>query len=447
MTVRSNSSRRPLPRIAHQQRLSLPLPAKSAQLLRTVSLHLYRGLLREASYLYDDVSRAYITQYIRQRFRKSKEEDKPFRYMTHIRAAKYGLNTLARANAGDIERLYKVLQLGWGRIGPRRHWAWDRLMEYPTTEPLKPLVPGVSRTIPPPTTKNPALKAVLEAWTRGPIKIRRLEPKLPEETVLLKPLSRRRRNNILWKNHTSVLDKTFPPISRTAFQLLEDLAAGRATGVGPKRGERIIRDGEVVGVRPLPESADVHIVTGRVKRRLYEKLIKECCWLAFDPEKNTWKAGRKINGIRKKVVGWSGFFEEVDPEVKKEFPLKKWDEKEAEWDRWLGETPVPRTQIDISKDQKSMSQNYARFEPKEKAQSQEPAQYSPQSQVRPPQQSQAMQKSQSRQPRQQDRSQQPRKAPTIGQASTKPSSTKPNYNAGLISRGKAAERRGKDRGE
>lgn len=125
MTIRSNSSRRPLPRIPHQQRLSLPLPSKSIALLRTTSLHLYRGLLREASYLYDDVSRAYVTQYIRQRFRRSKEEDKPFRYMGHIKTAKYGLNTLARANAGDIDRLYKVLQLGWGRIGPRRHWAWD----------------------------------------------------------------------------------------------------------------------------------------------------------------------------------------------------------------------------------------------------------------------------------------------------------------------------------
>lgn len=346
-------------------------------------------------------------------------------------------------------------------------------MEYPTTEPRKPLIPGVARTIPPPTKTNPALRAVLEAWTRSPLKIRRLDPQIPEETILYRPLSKRRTNNILWRNHTTLLDKTFPPISRFAFTLLEDLAAGRATEVGPKRGERKNVDGVVQGIRELPESADVHVVNRRLKRRLYEKLVQECCWLAWDPDTNTWKAGRKINGLRPKAFGWGGFFDDVDAEEKEEFTEKKWDKKNAEWDQWFGEEVVPKRRITISSDEQIQDQSYAQYKTEEdlqtqKARAQQSQHYSDNRQQqpriqqsqqyaenrsqrsqdsRPQQQQQSRQKpQQSQQIRQQERSIRPDQRSQPNKPATQAPQGKPGY-VGMISRGKAAERRGNDRGE
>lgn len=83
-------------------------------------LSLYRRLIRQAHYLYDDYARTYMSRYIRKRFEMSRHDDER-RQKQHIDAGEKGYRTLLRANAGDHKTNLKVLAYSYGRKGERRY--------------------------------------------------------------------------------------------------------------------------------------------------------------------------------------------------------------------------------------------------------------------------------------------------------------------------------------
>ncbi|KAH8846458.1 hypothetical protein MCOR27_003668 [Pyricularia oryzae] len=79
-------------------------------------LHLYRHLLREASYL-PPVIRPCFTERIVSKFRQHQHDPEP---TARIRKTTQRLRTMRAAVAGDLKSLEKVIQTGFGRTGFRR---------------------------------------------------------------------------------------------------------------------------------------------------------------------------------------------------------------------------------------------------------------------------------------------------------------------------------------
>ena len=82
-------------------------------------LHLYRHLLREATYL-PPLCRPWIASRIQARFldcryKKDAKDAKP-----HVKEAHHWLRYLRSANAGHVERLLHLGYLATGRVGKRR---------------------------------------------------------------------------------------------------------------------------------------------------------------------------------------------------------------------------------------------------------------------------------------------------------------------------------------
>lgn len=80
-------------------------------------IHLYRHLLREATYL-PPLCRPWAADRIKARFRASRAA--PHRAKLHIKDAHHELRNLRAANAGHTERMVKLLWHATGRLGKRR---------------------------------------------------------------------------------------------------------------------------------------------------------------------------------------------------------------------------------------------------------------------------------------------------------------------------------------
>ncbi|KAK2069947.1 hypothetical protein P8C59_004487 [Phyllachora maydis] len=119
----------------------MPAPRPPAA-LRISTIHLYRHLLREATYL-PPPARPYIFGRIREQFHRHRRyrpppppppadahhhnSKNPARRPQpgpttprHLRQARHALRHLRAANAGDLRRMRHVLQLVFGAVGPRR---------------------------------------------------------------------------------------------------------------------------------------------------------------------------------------------------------------------------------------------------------------------------------------------------------------------------------------
>jgi len=84
----------------------------------STALHLYRHLLREATYL-PALCRPWITERVRTRYRECKH-DCGRRLKNHIKDAHGDLRYLRSANAGHIDRLRHLCYMSTGRIGKRK---------------------------------------------------------------------------------------------------------------------------------------------------------------------------------------------------------------------------------------------------------------------------------------------------------------------------------------
>ncbi|KAK6082418.1 hypothetical protein SCUP234_04257 [Seiridium cupressi] len=86
--------------------------------------HLYRHILREATYL-PPLVRPWSFEYIKTRFRGGQDAQDPKK---HIKEAHRQLRFLRAANAGDVRRMLRICLLATGRLGKRRRQLADEYL-------------------------------------------------------------------------------------------------------------------------------------------------------------------------------------------------------------------------------------------------------------------------------------------------------------------------------
>lgn len=315
--------------------------------------HLFRETLREISYLPDPVARRYLREQYITRFRqnafklriarkppredqdqdhdddqkKKKKKRKPLvpyssKPAVHLEAvlrrrANHFHHLIQRANEGYLNPLERVLLLAYGRIGPRRHALLRDLLRM-EPEPQSPLLPTESKKNPPPQNtaevkqillaprpfdddwKPPTilidlLRAQQKSKTvedlRKGMRIKQLEPKVPEENAWGRPMPLVRRRNIRKKWFQNVTKSALPPLPEEDLKTLQGLIDGTVPWEPPVRRTRIQEQQPPSSSSPSyldarflacgPEkgptfhryaSGRPHNITKRLMRRLWERI-------------------------------------------------------------------------------------------------------------------------------------------------------------------------------
>jgi hypothetical protein len=214
--------------------------------------HVYRALLRAATYLPDAAAREYVHGHVVHRFRSVSDkikyrmkqgqpcEDLIRRYHSpkHIGAARKASRQLERAGLGSMEDLKKVLLLTYGRTGKRRRELMAKLIRpEESTLPqdqgaLEQLIHQPRGAEPPrfsPTSKIMAL--VKSQQSNQPLEvakavIRHLAPRIPKENTWGRPVPLKLRASIERRHLASVLDRILPPLPEHEWNRLRDLSTG-----------------------------------------------------------------------------------------------------------------------------------------------------------------------------------------------------------------------------
>ncbi|KAK3688914.1 hypothetical protein B0T22DRAFT_163544 [Podospora appendiculata] len=196
------------------------------------TLHLFRHLLRESSYL-PPIARSFIDGRITARFRSHARDD----FTTigpKVREAHRGLRNLRAANAGDMERMRRVLYWSFGRLGRRRRELLgefvrlehpnpppnDRRADFLDTWDVKKVTAFV---------RSQAATPILNS-AKTPLTIHQVnvENSLPTENAWGRPLAAKLRRSKLRKAWKLAIDKVIPPLPGREWTLLRDLANGTA---------------------------------------------------------------------------------------------------------------------------------------------------------------------------------------------------------------------------
>ncbi|KAI1405003.1 hypothetical protein F4819DRAFT_494420 [Hypoxylon fuscum] len=202
-------------------------------------LHLYRHLLREATYL-PPLCRPWITYRIQARFRDCRHQEHPKPY---IKDAHHHLRYLRSANTGHVQRMLRLCYLAMGRAGKRR-----RLLGAAELASLPPsssaeldertkVVAGKRRG--PDWLDNWSVEKVQaiafsQSGKQGkslPYQMRKsVDPLrvLPKENCFGRPLSEKLARNKLKKHWVSVLQQLLPPLPRGEWDQLGAMTRGEA---------------------------------------------------------------------------------------------------------------------------------------------------------------------------------------------------------------------------
>ena len=216
----------------------------------TDPLHLYRALLRAATYLPDSFARAYMHDYLVYRFRSTCGKAKGTIYRSiipggksdkditcqQIDKARQSLRSLQRAGNGNLDDLRKVLLLSYGRKGrrkrsligdllrpdesnlPKDDLALEDLINAPTRKPSLRFDPGSKFSA---FLRSQAANHPIQSDTS---KIRHVLPNIPKENIWLRPVPVKLRASKEKKWWATVLDKLLPPIPQDEWNRLRDLA-------------------------------------------------------------------------------------------------------------------------------------------------------------------------------------------------------------------------------
>ena len=220
---------------------------------KATTRHLFRALLRAASYLPDEFAQTYIHNHIIHRFRAASKIT-PAR----LQDARGALNTLQRANNGEIKPLTKVLHLAYGRTGRRRRELIVALLRAdakPLQDPDLPTAVSVSDGGGSDgSSQSP--RPVFDMFVRSQslnhppdtsrVKIRHLEPQIPEESIWGKPVALRRQRSLRHRWWSETLNKLLPPLPEPEWNRLRDLATGVIPFEGPpiRRRQLVLSDGK-----------------------------------------------------------------------------------------------------------------------------------------------------------------------------------------------------------
>lgn len=256
------------------------------------SRHLYRALLREASYLPDAASRDYIKKLVIKRFRiASGKGIKTLQDAHQEHALEFGksnasvakeelglafrkgyknLYQLIRANEGELKPLLRVLRYTYGRAGPYRHALLGKLLTPdPSDEPAihdteesamkwdittvavpKALVAPsnvtgdtMSYSIDPRFSR---LNAIIQSQVVNDVHSNRTTLKkrisVPTTNAWGRSMPRRRVKNIVKDRYANLLDAIMPPLPEHQWAKLQDLVHGNITWAGaPHRRVRPAR--------------------------------------------------------------------------------------------------------------------------------------------------------------------------------------------------------------
>ncbi|KAK4238316.1 hypothetical protein C8A03DRAFT_15189 [Achaetomium macrosporum] len=209
-------------------------------------LHLYRHLLREASYL-PPLARPFADGQIKDRFRQHQKDDpEGEKTRGRIRQAHHELRVLRAANAGDMTRMRRVLLRAFGRVGRRRRELMAGLLhrDMPTnTEELQKYaaealdIAAAGREIDwldawdlkkLRTFANSQIQAGLVNNPKSDITPAQINPgkSIPTENAWGRPLTPKLARTKLKKLWKTAADKCMPPLPREEWERLGNLVTG-----------------------------------------------------------------------------------------------------------------------------------------------------------------------------------------------------------------------------
>lgn len=244
------------------------------------ALHIYRGLLREASYL-PTVCQPYIRQQIVSRFRRH-AADQPACPQTRrrVRQARHDLRFLHAANNGLVNNLYRILLLVFGRTGSRRRLLIHALLRQDPPADSAQLEAAIAQDADARayTAKDDSLAHRppdwLDKWDtgkvralaasqarRGPthsprpsIKASQTDPaaRLPRMNIWERPPPAALARSKLRKEYVRLINRILPPLPARDWQTLRALALGCADSsalcqMPPRRPPAVQRHGDDSG--------------------------------------------------------------------------------------------------------------------------------------------------------------------------------------------------------
>lgn len=220
------------------------------------TLHVYRGLLRQASYL-PPICRPYVRQQIVSRFRRH-ARDPPACPQTRrrLRQACHDLRFLYAANNGLVDNLYRILLLVFGRTGSRRRLLVHSLVRPDPPTSSAQLEAAIARDTQARTytAKDGSLTQRAPDWLdkwdtrklralaasqakRGPahsprpdIKASQTDPaaRLPLTNIWERPLPAVLARSKLRKEYVRLVNRILPPLPASDWATLRALALGHA---------------------------------------------------------------------------------------------------------------------------------------------------------------------------------------------------------------------------
>ncbi|KAJ9143159.1 hypothetical protein NKR19_g6986 [Coniochaeta hoffmannii] len=211
------------------------------------TLHLYRHLLREASYLPPAV-KPFFWDRIRTRFRLHQGDAEP---RARVQKAHKDLRYLRSANAGHLLRMRRVLMMGFGRAGRRRRELISALIQKTESRPAEAdNRPGSAATgeLAGPADDDVFWHDWLSHWDKAKVLAlakaqalvdlpetslptgRFADPhkQVPTENIWGKPLAKKLARSKLRKEYKAVIKRLLPPVEDAEWELLRSLATGQA---------------------------------------------------------------------------------------------------------------------------------------------------------------------------------------------------------------------------
>ncbi|KAI8959922.1 hypothetical protein F5Y11DRAFT_286380 [Daldinia sp. FL1419] len=202
-------------------------------------LHLYRHLLREATYL-PLLCRPWVTERIQARFRDCRQKPDP---KPHIKDAHHYLRYIRSANTGDVNRMLRLCYFATGRIGKRRRILGRT--ELSSDPPSNSAELEERVTFP---NGKPRAPDWLDNWSEEkimaiaasqhqhqgknlPFNMRRnVDPErtIPKENCFGRPLTAKLARNKRKKHWVSILRQLLPPLPRGEWDQLGAIARGEA---------------------------------------------------------------------------------------------------------------------------------------------------------------------------------------------------------------------------
>lgn len=220
------------------------------------TLHVYRHLLREASYL-PPICRPYIVDQIRSRFDKHKYDSPRTADTKHrIRRARHDLRFLWAANNGLLNNMKRILLLVFGRTGKRRSELIHDLVRREPPSSSDELERALTRELEARRykardgTEKERAPDWLDKWDtnkvqafassqghtnqtaspRPEIKAKQVDPatRLPEADLWGRPLAASLARSKLRKEYKALANRVLPPVVKTEWDTLRALTMGEA---------------------------------------------------------------------------------------------------------------------------------------------------------------------------------------------------------------------------